>query len=152
MCFYDFLWLRIIIVALVLQLNWCYSNSWVSNIGDLVLVLIFWFRIFKRGGFCILVIIAINFLKIENGCTVVEKYAATVAYVGTYIFPNTWKTQYLKNSRSHSNACNVLISSNKKRTYWMGKGLIFIRKICLLSLMPIRVTGNEVRIINREGS
>ena len=29
----------------------------------------------------------------------------------------------------------------------MGKGLIFIRKICLLSPMPIRVTGNEVRIM-----
>ena len=41
MCFCGLLWLRIAIVALVLQLIWCYSTNWVSNIGDLLLVLIF---------------------------------------------------------------------------------------------------------------
>ena len=87
MCFYDFLWLRITIVALVLQLIWYYSTSWVSNIGDLVLVLIFWFRIIKCGWFFMLGIIASNFLKIGNGWAIVVKYATTVVYVGTHFFP-----------------------------------------------------------------
>ena len=62
-CFYDFLRHRITIVALVLHLIWYYSTSWVSNIGDLVLVLIFWSRIMKCGWLSILWIIASNFLK-----------------------------------------------------------------------------------------
>ena len=46
-----------------------------------------------------LVIIASNFLKIENGWAVVVKYAATVEYVGTPFSP-----QFLeKVSQSHSN-------------------------------------------------
>ena len=119
MCFYDFLWLRITIVALVLQLIWYYSTSWVSNIGDLVLVLIFWFRIIKCGWFFMLGIIASNFLKIGNGWAIVVKYATTVVYVGTHVFP-----QFLENSRSHSNAYNNLISSKEhalikwERDWW----------------------------------
>ena len=53
-------------------------------------------------------IIASNFLKIETGWTVVEKYVNTVVYVETHFFP-----QFLENTRSHSNACNTLISSRK---------------------------------------
>ena len=53
-------------------------------------------------------IIASNFLKIGNGWTVVKKYATVVVYVGIQFFP-----QFLENSRSHSNACNTLISSKK---------------------------------------
>ena len=41
--------LRINMVVLVLKLIWYYSTSWVSNIGDLVSVLIFWFRILSAG-------------------------------------------------------------------------------------------------------
>ena len=102
----------------MLQLIWYYSTSWVSNIGDLVLVLIFWFRIIKRGWFFMLGIIASNFLKIENGWAMVIKYATAVVYVGTPFFP-----QSLENSRSHSNAYN-LISSKKhapikwERNWW----------------------------------
>ena len=99
MCFYDFLWLRITIVALVLQLIWYYSTSWVSNIGDLVLVLIFWFRIIKCGWFFMLGIIASNFIKMRYGWVIVIKYATTVVYVRTHLFPH-----FLENSRSHSNA------------------------------------------------
>ena len=47
----------------------------------IVLVLIFWFRIIKCGWFCVLGIIARNFLKIGNGWAIVEKYATTVVYV-----------------------------------------------------------------------
>ena len=87
MCFYDLLWLRITIAALVLQLIWYYSISWVSNIGDLVLVLIFWFRIMKCGWFFMLGTIASNFVKLGNGWTIIVKYATTIAYVGTHFFP-----------------------------------------------------------------
>ena len=51
-------------------------------------------------------IIASNFLKIGNNWTIIEKYATTVVYVGTHFFP-----QFLENSRSHRNACNILIFS-----------------------------------------
>ena len=107
MSFHGFLWLRITIVALVLQLIWYYSTSWVSNIGDLVLVLIFWFRIIKCGWFFMLGIIASNFLKIGNGWAIVVKYATTVVYVGTHFFP-----QFLEKSRSHSNVYNLISSKN----------------------------------------
>ena len=110
MCFYDFLWLRITIVALVLQLIWYYSTSWVSNIGDLVLVLIFWFRTMKCGWFFMLGIIASNFLKSGNSWAIVVKYATTVVYVGTHFFP-----QFLEKSRSQGNTYN-LISSKKQAT------------------------------------
>ena len=112
MCFYDFLWLSITIVALVLQLIWYNSTSWVSNIGDLVLVLIFWFRIIKCGWFFMLGIIASNFLKIGNGWAIVEKYAQTLALVGTHFF-----SRFLENFRSHSNASSTLIFSKKKYTH-----------------------------------
>ena len=82
------LWLRITIVALVLQLIWYYSSSWVSDISDLVLVLILWFRIVKCGWFLMLGSIASSFLKIGNGWPIVVKYAATVLYVGTHFLPN----------------------------------------------------------------
>ena len=75
------------------------GTSWVSHIGELVLVLIFWFRIIKCGWFFMLGIIASNFLKIGNGWAIVVKYATTVVYVGTHFFP-----QFLEKSRSHSNA------------------------------------------------
>ena len=52
-------------------------------------------------------IIASNFLKIENGWAMVIKYATAVVYVGAPFF-----LQSLENSRSHSNAYN-LISSKK---------------------------------------
>ena len=107
MCFYDFLWLRITIVALVLQLIWYYSTSWVSNIGDLVLVLIFWFRIIKCGWFSILGIIASNFLKMGNGWAIVVNYTTILVYVGTHFF-----LQFLENSRSHSNVYNLISSKN----------------------------------------
>ena len=97
-----FLWLRITIAGLVLQLIWYYSTRWVSNIGDLVLALLFWFRIIKCGWFFMLGIVASNFLKIGNGWAVVVKYATTVVYVGTHFF-----LQFLENSRSHSNAYNL---------------------------------------------
>ena len=116
MCFYDFLWLSITIVALVLQLIWYNSTSWVSNIGDLVLVLIFWFRIIKCGWFFMLGIIASNFIKVGNGWAIVVKYATTVVYVGTHFFP-----QFLENSRSHSNAYNLV---PRKNTHQLnGKGI-----------------------------
>ena len=53
-------------------------------------------------------VIASNFLKIGNGWAIVVKYATTVVYVGTHFFP-----QFLENSRSHSNAYNNLIPSEK---------------------------------------
>ena len=101
-------WLRITIIALVLQLIWYFNTSWVSNIGNLVLELIFWFRIIKCGWFCILGIIATNFLNIGTGRAIGEKYATTVAYVGTHFFP-----KLLEGSVSHSTACSTLISSKK---------------------------------------
>ena len=52
-------------------------------------------------------IIASNFLKIGNGWTIVVKYATTVVYVGTHFFQ-----QFLENSRSHSNAYNLISSKN----------------------------------------
>ena len=63
-------------------------------------------------------IIASNFLKIGNGWTVVKKYATVVVYVGIQFFP-----QFLENSRSHSNACNTLISSKKNTHLLIRKGL-----------------------------
>ena len=74
----------------MLQLIRYYSTGWVNNIDDLVLVLIFWFRTIKCGWFCMLGIIASNFLKIGNGWNIVEKYATTVyvyVYVGTHFLP-----------------------------------------------------------------
>ena len=115
-----FLWLRITIVVLVLQLICYYSTRWVSGIGDLVLVLIFWFRIFKFGWFFMLGIIPSNFLKLGNGWAIVVQYATTVVYVGTHFFP-----QFLENPRSHSNAYK-LISSKKnapikwERGWWLS--------------------------------
>ena len=53
-------------------------------------------------------IIASKFLKIGNGWAKVEKYAATVVFVGAQFF-----LQFLENFRSHSNACSTLISSKK---------------------------------------
>ena len=93
--------------SLVLELIWRYSNSWVSNIGDLVLVFIFWSRIIKCRWFSILVIIARNFLKIGNVWAIVVKYPTTVVYVGTHFF-----LQFLENSRSYSNAYNLIFSKN----------------------------------------
>ena len=55
-------------------------------------------------------VIVTNFLKIGNGWTIVEKYAPTLVSVGAHFFP-----QFLENCRSHSNACNSLISSKKTR-------------------------------------
>ena len=91
----------------MLQLIWYYTTSWVSNIGDLVLVLIFKFRILKCGSFWMLGIIASNFLKIGNGWAIVAKYATTVVYVGTHFFQ-----QFLENSGSHSNVYNLISSKN----------------------------------------
>ena len=126
MCFYE---LKIIIVALVLQLIWYYSTGWVSKIGDLVLVLIFWFRIIKCGWFYMLGTIASNFLKIGNGWTIVKIYGTTVVFVVTHFFP-----QFLENCRSHSNACITLISSKKdapikwERDWWFyGKYVWYYR-------------------------
>ena len=117
MCFYDFFWLKITIVALALQLIWYYSTSWVRNIGDLVLLFIFLFRIIECGWFFILGIIVSNFLKIEKGWAIFVKYATIVVYVGPYFF-----RQFLENSRSHRNAYNNLISS--KNTHQLnGKGI-----------------------------
>ena len=88
-CFYNyFLWLGTTIVALVLQLIWYDSTRWVSNIGDLALVLIFWFRIIKCGWFFMLRVIASNLLMMGNyGWAIVVKHASTVVYVGTHLFP-----------------------------------------------------------------
>ena len=65
----------------------------------------------------------------RNGWAIVVKYAATVASVGTHTFP-----QFLENSRSHSNACNNLISSKKQalikweRDWWFyGKYVWYYR-------------------------
>ena len=114
-----FLWLRITIIALVLHLIWYWSTSWVKNIGDLLLVLIFWFRIIT----CVwLWVIASNVLKIRNDWAVVGKYATAIVYVGTHFFP-----QFLQNSRSHSNAYNNVISSEKhapikwERDWWFSR-------------------------------
>ena len=82
-----FWWLRITIIALVLQLIWHYNTSRVSNIGDLKLVLIFWFRIIKSGWFYMMEIIASNFLNIGNGWAIVEEYATNVVCVGTNFSP-----------------------------------------------------------------
>ena len=106
--FYNFLELRITKVALVLQLIWYYRTSWVSNIGDLVLVLIFWFRIIKREWFFMLGIIASNLLKITNAWVIVVKYATTVVYVGPHFFP-----QILEKSRSHSNAWHAQLNGKR---------------------------------------
>ena len=92
----------------MLQLIWYYSTSWLSNIGDLVLVVIFKFRILRCGWFWILGIIASNFLETGNLWAIVEKYAPAVVFVGAHFFP-----QFLENFRSHSNACSTLISSKK---------------------------------------
>ena len=113
---YDFsLWLRITIIVLVLQLIWYCSTGWVSNIGDLVLVLVFKFRILNCGWFWMLRIIARNLLKIGNGWAIVEKYAPTVVLVGAHSF-----AQFLENFRSHSNASSTLIFSEKKDTHLLN--------------------------------
>ena len=52
-----------------------------------------------------------NFLKIGSGWTIVENFAKAVVYIGTHFFP-----QIQENSRSHSNACNTLVSSKKPHT------------------------------------
>ena len=87
---FDFtivLWLRITIIALVLQLIW-YNTSWVSIIGNLVLVLILWCRIIKCRWFCMLGIIVRNFLNIGNDWPILEKYTAVVKYpAGKYWSP-----------------------------------------------------------------
>ena len=74
-------------------------------------------------------IIASNFLNGENGWAVVVKYATTVVHVGTHFFP-----QFLQNSRSHSNVCNNVISSEKdapikwERDWWFyGKSVWYYR-------------------------
>ena len=53
-------------------------------------------------------IIASNFLKIENGWAIVQKYAPTAVFVGAHFF-----SKFLENFKSHSNACSTLISSKK---------------------------------------
>ena len=47
----------------------------------------------------------------RNSWSVVEKYATTVVYVGTHLFP-----QFLEKSGPPNNACNTLHSSKKKKT------------------------------------
>ena len=126
--FAIFLRLRIGIVVLVLQLIWYYSTSWVSNVGDIVLVLIFLFRIIKCGGFFILGIIKSIFLKIGNGWSIVVRYVTNVVCVGTHFFP-----QFLENSRSKK-------FLEKTRTNKMRKVLMILRKICLVLPMAIRIT------------
>ena len=88
---YDFtivLWHRITIIAFVLQLIWYYNTSWVSIIGNLVLVLILWCRIIKCRWFCMLGIIVRNFLNIGNDWPILEKYTAVVKYpAGKYWSP-----------------------------------------------------------------
>lgn len=110
MCFTVFLWPRIIILALLLRLIWYYS--WVSNIGDLVSVKLFWFIITNCSWFCTLQIIS-NLLKIRNGWTAVESYGTTLVHVGTHFLP-----QFLENSRPHFNACNIIFSKNHKSIKW----------------------------------
>ena len=46
--------------------------------------------------------IASNFLKMGNGCIIVEKYTTIVAYVTSHFF-----LQFLENYRSDSNAYNT---------------------------------------------
>ena len=58
-------------------------------------------------------IIASNFLKIGNGWAIVVKYATTVVYVGTHFFH-----QFLENSRSHSNAYNLIFSKKHAPIKW----------------------------------
>ena len=111
----------------MLQLIWHYSTSWVSDVGDLVLVLTFWFKIIKCGWFCILGIITSNFLKTENGWTIVENYVTTVVHVGNHFFP-----QLLENSRSHSNACNDLVSSEKLAPMSNENGIDDSTETCLV--------------------
>ena len=106
-CFNSFFVTQDYYNVLLLQLVWYYSTSLVSNIADLILVLIFWFRIIKCGSFFMVGIIASSFLRIGNGWTIVVQYATTAVYVGTHFF-----LQLLENSRSHSNTYN-LISSKK---------------------------------------
>ena len=60
----------------------------------------------------------------------VAKYATTVVYVGTHFFP-----QFLENSRSHSNAYNLISSKN-----YMGKRLMILQKICLVLPIAIKTT------------
>ena len=114
------MWLWITVVTLVLQLIWHYSTSWVSNTGDLVLVLNFWFRIIKCGWFFILGIIVSNFLKIGKGWAIAVKYATTVVYLGTHFFP-----QFLENSRSHSIAYNVVSSKKHAPIKWERDWLFY---------------------------
>ena len=126
MCFYDFSVTQYYYSCVSVALTWCCSTSWVSKIGDLVLILIFWFRILTCGW---LWVIASNFLKIRTGWDKVVKYVRSirmsVVYVGTHFF-----LQFLENSRSHSNAYNNVISSEKhapikwERDWWFyGKSV-----------------------------
>ena len=85
---------------------------------DLVLVMIFWFRIIKYGWLFMPEIIASSFLRIGNGLAIVVKYATTVEYIGSQSFP-----QILENhSWSRSNAYNNLISS--KSTHQLNRRVI----------------------------
>ena len=58
-------------------------------------------------------VMATNFLTIGNGCAIVVKYATTVVYVGTHVF-----LQSLENSRSHSNAYNLISSKKHAPIKW----------------------------------
>ena len=107
MSFYGFSVTQDYYSCVSVTFDWYCSTSWVSNIGDLVLVLIFWFRIITYGW---LWAIASNFLKIRNGWAVVVKYATTVVYIGTHFF-----TQFLENFKSHS---NVISSENHAPIKW----------------------------------
>ena len=102
------LWLRMTIVALALQLIWYYSTSWVSNICDLVLVFIFWFKIIKSGWFCVLGIIASNFPEDRKWLNYSREIYHNCSIRRNSLFP-----QFLENSRSHSNAYNTLIFLKK---------------------------------------
>ena len=119
----------------VLQLLWYNSTSWLSNIGDLVLVLVFWFRIIKCVWFFMLGIIASNLLKIGNGWAIVVKYATTAVYIVTHFFP-----KFLENSRSHSNAYN-LISSKKHAPIKWERDWWFYRKYAWYYQWPSELRG-----------
>ena len=89
------------------------NQSTICGITALVELVSFWFRIIRCGWFFMLGIIASNFLKIGNGWAIVVKYAATVLYLGTHFFP-----QSLENSRSHSNAYNLIFSKKHAPIKW----------------------------------
>ena len=58
-------------------------------------------------------IIASNFLRIGNGSAIVVQYATTVVYVETHIL-----SQFLENSRSHSNSYNLISSKKNAPIKW----------------------------------